>query len=257
MDINLLVINVGNSRIALGAFVAGNLEYVRRIGVDQTADLAGAIAEAWSHVSGTEDPEVAGASVNGGLNALVAAAVEKASGKNIQWVGPDIDLPIKVQTDAPKETGVDRVLAVAAAYEQMQKACVVVDAGTAITVNLCNDNGDFLGGAIAPGASLMLDVLHDNTAQLPQVSLAVPTGNVGKSTEQAMLQGVFYGARGLVKELAENFATELGDWPEIICTGGDAETLFGGWELVHALSPDLVLYGIALAYTEHHIKHGT
>jgi pantothenate kinase type III len=59
----------------------------------------------------------------------------------------------------------------------------------------------------------------------------------------------------MVKELTENYATALGFWPDIIATGGDAQMLFEGWELVHAISPDLTLYGIALAYTNHHIKH--
>ena len=76
--------------------------------------------------------------------------VNQAIGKPIEWVGRDLDLPIKVATDNPTETGVDRVLNVAAAYEQMGKACAVVDAGTAFTVDCCDDEGKFLGGAIAP-----------------------------------------------------------------------------------------------------------
>jgi type III pantothenate kinase len=145
---------------------------------------------------------------------------------------------------------------VAAAYEQMAKACVVVDAGTAVTVDCCNDTGDFLGGAIAPGARTMLQSLHEKTARLPQVELAVPSGAFGKNTREAMLQGVYHGVRGMVRELVEQYATELGNWPDIIATGGDAQMLFEGWELIHAVSPDLTLYGIALAFAEHHIKHG-
>jgi type III pantothenate kinase len=257
MDINILVINIGNSRIALGAFVAGELEYTRRISLDQRQDLPGAIAEAWSRLSEQSEAEVVGASVNPGALEGVEHAVLQATGKSVEWVGKQIDLPLPIKTDAPQQTGVDRVLTMAAAFEQMQKACVVVDAGTAITINLCNDKGEFLGGAIAPGASMMLDAMHDNTAKLPPVTLAVPEKWIGTTTEQAMLHGVYHGLRGMVKEIVENYATELGDWPDIIATGGDAETLFGGWELIHAISPDLVLYGIALAYTNHHIKHGT
>lgn len=257
MDINLLTVNVGNSRLAIGAFVKGELEYVRRMPVSQRADFAGAIAEAWTHVSADAGAEVAGSSVNPALDEAVSQAVLGATGKPVQWVGKQIDLPMKVKTAEPAKTGVDRVLALAAAYEQMQKACVVVDAGTAITVNVCNDAGEFLGGAIAPGASLMLDAMHDNTAQLPVVTLAAPEGAIGRNTEQAMLHGVYHGIRGMVKELVEQYAVELNNWPDIIATGGDAKTLFDGWELIHAVSPDLLLYGIALAYSEHHIKHGT
>jgi len=132
-----------------------------------------------------------------------------------------------------------------------------VDAGTAITVNFCNDLGEFVGGAIVPGISLMLDALHEKTAKLPRVEFETPTGSFGKNTTEAIRHGVFHSIRGLVKEMVENYATELGAWPELIVTGGDAAKLFEGWELVHAISPDLTLYGIALAFTEHHIKHGT
>jgi type III pantothenate kinase len=178
--------------------------------------------------------------------------------RHVVWVGEDVELPIKVLTEKPEETGVDRVLNVAAAYEQMGKACVVVDAGTAVTVDCCNDQGDFLGGAIAPGASMMLDVLHEKTAKLPRVRpFEAPHEPLGRSTRESILHGVYHGIRGMVREVVENYATELGNWPELIATGGDAPTLFKDWELVHAIAPDLTLYGVALAYVNHHIKHET
>jgi type III pantothenate kinase len=257
MDINLLVLNVGNSRLAIGAFAAGGLEYVTRLGHEQRADWPGKLADAWQRIKGREDAAVAAATVNPSLSPAIEQAVKQVTGQDVQWVGKDLDLPIKVLTEKPELTGVDRILNIAAAYEQMGKACVVVDAGTAITVDCCNDKGEFLGGAIAPGATLMLDALHARTAALPQVPPAVPAGPFGNNTEQAMLQGMYAGIRGMVKELAENYATALGNWPDIIVTGGDAQMLFDGWELIHAIAPDLTLYGIALAYTEHHIKHGT
>jgi type III pantothenate kinase len=220
--------------------------------------LAEHIGEAWLAVQGRENAAVVGASVNPAMNDVVAQAVAQATdGRRVVWIGKDLEVPIKVKTEQPGQTGVDRVLAVAAAYEQMGKACVVVDAGTAITVNVCDDKGRFLGGAIAPGVRMQLDALHDKTAQLPAVRFAAPAEPWGKTTQQAILQGVFHGIRGMVKELVENYATELGQWPDIIATGGDAATLFTDWDLVHAIAPNLTLYGIALAYAEHHIKHGT
>jgi type III pantothenate kinase len=257
MDINLLVLNAGNSRLAIGVFVAGELTYVTRVAHDQRSEWPARIAEAWDKIKETDGAAVAGASVNPPLIESLEHAVEQATGQKVQWVGRDLDLPIKVLTDEPTETGVDRVLNVAAAYEQMGKACVVVDAGTAITVDCCNDEGAFLGGAIAPGAAMQLAALHDHTAKLPGVTFAAPTDPFGRSTEQAMLHGAYHGIRGMVKELTENYATELGTWPDIIATGGDAPKLFEHWELIHAIAPDLTLYGIALAYANHHIKHGT
>jgi type III pantothenate kinase len=124
-----------------------------------------------------------------------------------------------------------------------------------VTVDCCNDNGDFLGGAIAPGLSMMVDALSQRTAGVGRVSFSPPSGAVGDSTSAAVSQGVYHSIRGLVREIAENYAMQLGQWPEIIATGGDAHQLFDGWELIHAISPDLGLYGIALAYTNHHIRH--
>jgi type III pantothenate kinase len=257
MEINLLVLSVGNSRLAMGAFIGGELQHVTRSALDQRADWPGRISELWQRVSGKENAAVAGASVNPSVLEPLEHAVQQATGQKVEWVGKEIDLPIKVLTEKPEETGVDRVLNVAAAYEQMQKACVVVDAGTAITVNVCNDKGEFLGGAIAPGVRLQLEALAKKTARLPDVSMAVPSKPFGQNTEEAIRHGVYHGIRGMVKELVENYATELGNWPDIIATGGDAAMLFENWELVHAIAPDLTLYGVALAYTEHHIRRGT
>lgn len=258
MEINLVVINVGNSRLAVGRFVAGELGEVARIPIDSPPQTwSETIADAWLSIQGRDNAAIVAASVNPEVNAQLDAAVQDAADRRVVWIGKDIDLPIKVLTDQPEQTGIDRILTMAAAHEQLGKACVVVDAGTAITVNVCDDKGRFLGGAIAPGVKMQLDALHEKTALLPAVRFAAPSDPWGKSTQQAILHGVYHGIRGMVKEIIENYATELGQWPELIATGGDAAVLFTDWELVHAISPDLILYGIALAYTNHHIKHGT
>src|SRR5688500_16505916 len=177
MDINLMVLNVGNSRLSLGVFIAGELVYSTRIGHDARSEWPARIGEAWQRLAETSEPGVAGASVNPALVESLEHAALQATGQQIEWVGGAIDLPIRVLTETPEETGVDRVLNIAAAYEQLGKACVVVDAGTAITVDCCNDRGDFLGGAIAPGVSMQLNALHEHTAKLPRVDLATPQGD--------------------------------------------------------------------------------
>ena len=257
MDINVLVLNLGNTRLALGAFVAGELTHAARVPHAQRGDWPAAIEETWSHLRERDGASVAGASVNPALVEPLEHVVAQVTSSPVQWVGQQLDVPMKVKTEAPAETGVDRVLNMAAAFEQMGKGCVVVDAGTAITIDCCNDAGEFLGGAIAPGVGMQLDALHERTAKLPRVTFERATTPFGVSTRDAILHGVFHGVRGMVKELTENYATALGYWPDIIATGGDAPKLFEGWELVHAIAPDLTLYGLALAYANHHIKHGT
>ena len=257
MDINLMVLNVGNSRLALGVFAAGELRTVTRVAHAEKEQWTHAVRDLWASIKDSENAAVAGVSVNPAAMEAIEHVVARETGQKVEWVGRDVELPIKVLTDAPAETGPDRVVNMAAAYEQIGKACVVVDAGTAITLDCCNDKGEFLGGAIAPGVALQLGALHEKTARLPRVDLAAPEGAFGRNTQEAIRQGVYFGIRGMVKELVENYATELGFWPDLIATGGDAPRLFEGWELVHAISPDLTLYGVALAYANHHIKHGT
>src|SRR3954470_20964546 len=106
MDINLLVLNVGNSRLALGAFVAGKLEYSTRLSHEQRADWPSAIAQAWEKVRDLPDPSIAGASVNPAMMEPVEHAVIQATQTRVEWVGREIELPIKVLTDAPNQTGV-------------------------------------------------------------------------------------------------------------------------------------------------------
>ncbi len=151
MEINLVVINVGNTRLAIGPFIAGELGEVTRVPIDVGPDAWGeAIGEAWLKVQNRENASIVAASVNPEVNEALEKEIDEVAGRRVVWVGKDLELPIPVLTDEPEQTGIDRVLNVAAAYEQIGNACVVVDAGTAVTVDVCNDAGVFIGGALLP-----------------------------------------------------------------------------------------------------------
>lgn len=263
MDINLLVLDVGNSRLKTAVFEAGELTYSRRIAVEQRRDWQGTIEEAWRRIGGHNDAEIAGASSNPALAEAVSEAAHAATaGRRVQWVGigREIEVPIAVKTKSPESTGVDRVLNVAAAYEQLGKACCVVDAGSAVTVDFCDDRGAFVGGAIAPGAAAQFRALQALAPHLREGKLKATTGAFGADTTSAINAGVFHGIRGLVRAVVEQYALTHETWPEVIATGGDAHVLFGddpAGGLIHAISPDLTFYGIAHAYAEHCIKHAT
>ena len=258
MEINLVVVNVGNSRLAVGSFVAGELGGVERIDLQKPDESSAALERAWKNIAGRENAAVVAAGVNPAAVEAVDDAILKIANRTVLWVGEDIDLPIKVLTEEPEKTGIDRVLNIAAAHEQVEGEVIVIDAGTAITVDVCNADGDFLGGAIAPGVRLQLGSLNAHTAALPLIAttdFGPPDSPIGQNTRQAILHGVYHGIRGMVKELVEGYATQLGRWPEVLATGGDAKTLFEGWEIITRVMPDLTLYGIAKAYADHHIKH--
>ena len=256
-DINLLAIDVGHSRVKLGAFEAGDLVESWRADVSSPENVEGAVEQARERLEGF-DAEVVVVASNKAFAEEVDHMAKQAGWSHAWRVGRDIDLPIAVATAEPEKTGVDRVLNVAAAYEQLKKACVVVDAGTAITVDFCDDSGTFLGGCIAPGAVLQAESLHRVAPHLPTVRVT-PTGDpFGKDTQSAINTGIVGSLRGLVRQAVEGFAMTQSTWPEVIATGGDAFDLFGGdepFELVHAVTKDLTLYGVALAYANHHIKH--
>jgi len=135
---------------------------------------------------------------------------------------------------------------------------VVIDAGTAVTVDFVDGQGTFHGGAIAPGCQMQLDGMHHRTAMLPEVKFVPPDPEpFGANTRQAMLHGVYYGVRGMVRHLIERYAEHYQAYPHIIATGGDAHMLFDEDELIEHIDDDLPLRGIAAAcrlaleYAEH------
>ena len=166
-------------------------------------------------------------------------------------VGKDIEVPIKILTDFPADVGVDRVLAASAAYIVAQHAVVVVDVGTAITVDAVDDDGCFLGGVIAPGPMLSSSALHANTAKLPKVVVGKPKLPIGANTTEAINNGIYYATAGLIEYTVRKFAEELGSWPQTIVTGGLSEMFIGECEFVDNFVDNLVISGIVLAYKKH------
>jgi len=165
-------------------------------------------------------------------------------------IGRQVPLPMDVAVEDSVKIGVDRVCASAAAYEQLQAACTVVDFGTAVTVNLVDDEGVLLGGAILPGVQLQLRSLAEHTAQLPPLTASAPHSLFGRNTEEAMLVGVCRGLVGAVRGIVEGYASSINRWPHVVATGGDLELLLPMCDFIDSPVKDLTLRGIGLAYTK-------
>lgn len=247
MALNLLTINVGNTRTQLGAFVDGKLIEQHRVANDHLDQLGGVLRELWKTVGGEAEPMVYLASVNEPVAERVSGIVTDSIGQKVVRLERDIDIPIGRKLDREAIVGEDRLLNAAAAFDRFKQACIVIDAGTAVTVDFIDGEGTFHGGAILPGAQMMLTALHDRTAQLPHITFAAPDEPIGHNTEQAMRTGVFHGIRGAVRELAEKYAEVYGAYPKIIATGGDAPLLFERYDLVEAIVPELTLQGMVVA----------
>ena len=245
---NIIAINVGNTRTHIGRVRGGKLEQSERFGGDVREALVDRVREWWQAIGEISGAAIVLASVNSDVADGLVTAIEKRLSIEVYRVGDDLPVPIGTQLDPETVTGVDRLLNAAAAYDRVKQACVVVDAGTAVTVDFVDGEGTFHGGAIAPGGEMQLKSLYEHTAALPEVAFNRPDREAfGRCTRQAMLHGVFYGIRGMIWKLVELYAERYGAYPMVIATGGDAELLLGDDELVDRIVPDLTLLGIAAA----------
>lgn len=257
----LLAISVGNTRTALGSFRDGSLIESDRVGNENLDVIVAVARRLWMTLGDApeggaegapggadEEPVCVIASVNDRIADELESRLKGKLDTEPARIGRDLAAPIGECLDPGARPGADRLLNAAAAWDVMRSACIVVDAGTAVTVDFIDGEGVYHGGAIAPGAAMQLAALHEHTALLPRVAFAEPEDvPFGRNTSEAMLQGVYHGLRGLVWRLVERYAQAYGAYPPVIATGGDAPTLFASDELIDRIVPDLTLMGIAVA----------
>lgn len=249
---HFLAVSVGNTRTTFGAFAGGDApERTHAMPNSDRAALLAALRDACASTASASDEGEATvmiASVHDALADEIATTLEE-TGARVFRIGAEAPIPIASSVDSAAKTGQDRLLTALAAYDALKQACVVVDAGTALTIDFVDGEGTFQGGAILPGARMGLHALHEHTSALPEIALDRPDGDepFGKNTRDAMLNGAVYGARGAVRLLTERYAERYGAYPLVVATGGDAALLFEGDELIDRIIPDLVLRGVAIA----------
>lgn len=241
---NLLAVSIGNTRTRVGAFVESKLVETAAIDNSRDGEIGDAMEHAFAPLRERDDTVVLLSSTNPAWTTKIEQQIEKHLKFPIRRVEKDVAIPIGRQLDPEAIVGEDRLLNAAAAYDVLKQACIVVDAGTAITVDFVDGAGTFHGGAIAPGAQLMLDALAGRIRHLPDVELQRPDEPIGHNTVQAMIAGVFYGIRGMTRELVEQYAQAVGSFPTVVATGGDANMIFRDFELVDRVVPDLTLMGL-------------
>ena len=157
--------------------------------------------------------------------------------------GVGIDYP------KPKSIGPDRLANAVAAKFHYGAPVVVVDFGTAVTFDVVDGKGNYVGGIIAPGLAAMTDYLHEKTALLPSITIREVNSAIGKSTEHAMLVGAVHGYRGLVRELIGNLKCELrAKKLPVVATGGYAKLIAAKLPEISAVAPDLTLEGLRLVW---------
>ncbi len=246
-----IIIEIGNTLTSIATW---HKEQIKTPVAVPTGDEA-AFAEAFSAHSDAMPAGGIGAVV---IGSVVPEALSPVCGfvmdrleRDPLVVGDTIPLPIDVSVADATAIGVDRVCAAAAVYEKLQTGCTVIDFGTAVTVDLVDDSGTLVGGAILPGLRLQLRALHEYTAVLPLVEPAIPELPYGRDSCEAIQTGVCRGLVGAVRALVEGYAVHLNRWPQVVATGGDLPFLAPHFDFLDTQVKDLTLRGIGIAYAKH------
>lgn len=255
-DAPMIVLDIGNTSIHLGTWADSRIQAATSVPSDDQAAFDQAFAAHAELMPGRRPPAVAIASVAPPTLARIQTILEVRLGQQMLVIGDTIPLPLNVSVRDKRAVGVDRVCAAAAAFEKLQGSCVVVDFGTAVTIDLVDDDGVFLGGAIMPGVNLQLKALHEHTAQLPIVQPGIPPQAFGRDTMEAIQVGVCRGIAGAVRGIVESYATERNQWPFVVATGGDLPLLMPLCDFIDKAVENLTLAGVGLAYSKYLAESG-
>lgn len=248
----LLTIDVGNTNADFVWFE--NKQKFTRTEIANT-DLADAEKLAAAFAFGpVPDATALGTVVPAAGEAIRRFVAHEMPAMNMMTAGYELPVPVENTCDNPHTVGVDRLLNVCAAYHIYNKAAMVVDLGTALTIDVVDDKKRFLGGIIAPGMGMSTRALKRYTAQLPQVEIVFPRPVLGNNTVQAIQSGISWGCVGMVDYLVELLIAEVGECP-IIGTGGEIEMISEHSKYVKEVYPDLTNMGLRVSY-EYWVKSG-
>lgn len=163
-------------------------------------------------------------------------------------VGTGTKTGMRILAENPREVGADRVCHAVAAFKLYGGPLIVIDFGTATVFDAITREGDYMGGAIAPGVNLAAEALFQRASKLPRIEFAKPKTAIGRNTVTAMQSGLFYGYVGLIEGLVVRFQKELGGGAKVVATGGLARLIASETKVVDHVNYDLVLIGLRILY---------
>ncbi len=242
----LLAIDIGNTTIAVAAMSGHNVLAVERIDTD-----AGRAALRRVLAKFDRKGYIFKMAVVCSVVPKVLKEVEQTLIKSIGFapkvVGKDIIVPIKNLYKNPKQVGQDRLVGAYAALKLYGKPLIIIDLGTAITFDIVSAKGAYLGGAIVPGLRLSAESLFSKTALLPKISIHAPKDIIGKTTEESMLSGLFYGYGALCRGFIDLIDRRIKAVPKVVMTGGHTQLMKKFISpKVRIIDENLVFKGMAL-----------
>jgi type III pantothenate kinase len=249
----LLAIDIGNTNITIGMFKEDKLKATWRIatGIHRLTDEYAVILLNLLRQQGLDAPnvtKVAICSVVPPLTAIFEELCQKYFKVMPLVVRAGVKTGVRIRMDNPAEVGPDRIADAAAAYHLYGGPIIIVDMGTATAFDTVSKEGDYLGGALAPGISMAAESLFTGTAMLPRVGLTRPEHAIGTNTITAMQSGLIFGYVGLIEGIIARILQELGEKARVVATGGYAELIAKETKVINVVNNDLTLIGLRLIY---------
>lgn len=251
----LLAVDVGNTQTHLGVFEGDSLTHEWRASTDARRTI-----DEWALMFG-QFLQFGGMSFSSEITGVVICSVVPRATQELRdmtsryfgyppvVVEPGVRTGIAIVTDNPREVGADRIANAVAAHHMFPgEPVVVVDFGTAITVDALSARGEYLGGAIATGVDTSAAALFASTAQINRVELVAPPSAVGRNTVASVQSGIIYGTAGLVDGLVERVVKELGGHARVLATGGFASSIAEHCHALEHVEPRLTLLGLRLIF---------
>jgi type III pantothenate kinase len=249
----LLAIDIGNTNVVLGVFDKERLVENWRVGTNAqiTPDEYAMSFKDLFGFAGLEFRQITGVIISTVVPPLLPVMVEmsrKYFRIEPMVVTHELKTGITIRYDNPKEVGADRIVNAAAAFKLFGGPLIIVDFGTATTFCAVTREGEYLGGAIAPGIKISAEALFQRASKLPRVELSKPLKVIGRDTVGAMQAGILYGYAGLVDGIVERMKKELAADARVVATGGLAELVSPETRSVQEIKPQLTLEGLRLLY---------
>jgi len=249
----LLAVDIGNTDTTLGVFEGEELRATWHMatGIHRMADEYAALLLNLLHHQGldiSEIKDIALCSVVPPLIATFDELCQRYFHLSPLVVGAGVKTGVRIRMDNPREVGADRIANAAAAHHLYGGPIIITDLGTATTFDTVSREGDYTGGAIAPGIGTAAEALFTQAAMLPRVELAHPKHAIGTNTITAMQSGIVFGYVGLIEGIVARIQQELGERAKVVATGGFAELIARETAVIDVVNPNLTLIGLRLIY---------
>lgn len=249
----LLVIDVGNTNIVLGIYAGTTLQRSWRISTDKrrTVDEYAVLVRDLFALEGIGFATVKDVVISCVVPPLLAT-LERLCADYFQLkalvVGSGIKTGMPILYDNPQEVGADRIVNAVAAYEKHRCSLIVIDFGTATTFDFITAQGEYLGGAIAPGIGISAEALFEKASKLPRVEFAAPPTVIARNTVNSMQAGLLYGYAGLVDGIVSRMQQESNDEALVVATGGLAPLIAPISRTINQVDANLTLDGLLLLH---------